>query len=443
MVNSNPSFYRREALGGRPPRTAFVFESLKDYNKFIEDTGRVATGNARRGLDIINAPNYIRGQLSMRWYGTTDLTLATEQPTSYLFNNELEAYLQTARSRTVNVDLVDIDQVKTIKFTEQEVGIFSFDLASLGLIPVYEFYSPLLKKVVSGNLIRAYKNSENNNVLDANGKPTFYHIKVDAVKKHDVKFDASLGGYYSEILMVVIDKAELFEEDRGGVVNWVYLNRDEIPEHSVERVHKLDENGRKRFATTWKKSFIYIPKVDKPLPRIDIIVVSSFHGGVNAQNQMIYNSMTAIALAEKLSKARVDYRMLVAYTNGTSNNAQEVYSYVTLKKEGEALDKNKMAVLLSDGRMMRLQGFRGDLAMQYDAGYDTTINSGGIGKPITDITKVKNAYIDFLKLQKNASDISASKREDTKIVLGGSLSLRETEDQYNRVIGQISKLITP
>ena len=270
----------------------------------------------------------------------------------------------------------------------------------------------------------------------------FYHIYQPEIKEHIVKFNANFNGYYSKVLERVVPKDQLVEEDKNGDIIFNYPFKPEIQKHKVEKRQQLDDNGKKKFSTTWKKSFVYMPKVEKPLPRIDIIVGSSFAWRTDARTQMIYSSMSAIAIAEKLSNSGVNYRIIAAYPIRTSRgtNPQEIYSFVTVKKEGEVLDKNKIAVLLSDARLFRYQQFKGFIASMYDAGFDTKI-SDTIGTPISDASLIKNAYIDYLASSDSPSDKEAAKKIESKIVFSGALSLQQAEDQYRDIIGQISRVI--
>jgi hypothetical protein len=428
-------YYKKNKLSGN--RTAFMFDSLTDYNRFVSETINSVPTNSRAKTKFDSyGANYItRTARDETKFGTTDASLITNNIDTYLFNNELEGFLGSLRSRTINLDIVDLDQQKTIKFTEQELGIFSFDLASLGLIPVVEFFSPLLNEIVSADLIKSEKKTD--------GSLYFYHIYQQEIPKHIVNFNTSYNGYYSDILKRVVLKENLVEEDFNGNIVFYYPFKAEVQKHKVDRRQKLDENGKLKWSTTFKKSFIYIPKVEKPLPRIDIIVGSSFSWEVDAKDQMIYSSMAAISIAEKLSRSGVNYRIIAAYPVRTSISMgaqREVYSFVTVKKEGEALDKNKIAVLLSDGRQFRYQQFKGFIASMYEAGYDAKI-SDGIGSPISDAALIKNAYIDYLTLSDNPSDREAAKKTESKIVFSGALSQQQAEDQYNDIIGQISRIV--
>lgn len=429
-------YYKKNKLSGN--RTAFMFNSLSDYNRFINEVSSAAPAGsrARRKLDEYGAGYITRTARDTTKFGTTDASLVTDDISTYLFNNELDGFLSTLRSRTVNLDIIDLDQQKAIKFTEQEIGVFSFDLASLGLIPVVEFYSPLLNKIVSANLVRSEKKS--------NGSLYFYHIYQPEIIQHIVKFNANYNGYYSEVLKRLVPKEDLVEEESNGDIIFYYPFTPEVQKHKVDRRQKVDEKGKKKFSTTWKKSFVYMPKVEKPLPRVDLIVGSSFSWGVRAKEQMIYSSMAAITIAEKLSNSGVNYRIIAAYPVQTSQpgsgTSQGIYTFVTVKKEGEALDKNKIAVLLSDGRQFRYKQFKGFIASMYDAGYDAKI-SDGIGSPISNATMIKDAYMDYLRSSNEPSDKEAAKKPESKIVFSGALSQQQAEDQYNDVIGQISRII--
>jgi hypothetical protein len=428
-------YYKKNKLSGN--RTAFMFDSLTDYNRFINETVNSVPANsrARMKFDSFGGDYITRTARDETKFGTTDTSLITDNIDTYLFNNELEGFLGTLRNRTINLDIVDLDQQKTIKFTEQELGIFSFDLASLGLIPVVEFFSPLLNEIVSADLIKSEKKSD--------GTLYFYHIYQKEIPKHIVNFNTNYNGYYSDILKRVVLKENLIEEDFNGNIVFYYPFKAEVQKHKVDRRQKVDENGKLKWSTTFKKSFIYIPKVEKPLPRVDIIVGSSFEWRTDAKGQMIYSSMAAISIAEKLSRSGVNYRIIAAYpvrtSRPSSGTPQEIYSFVTVKKEGEALDKNKIAVLLSDGRQFRYQQFKGFVASMYDAGYDAKI-ADSIGTPISDADSIKTAYIDYLTLSDSPSDREAAKKTESKIVFSGALSQQQAEDQYNDIIGQISRL---
>jgi hypothetical protein len=123
-----------------------------------------------------------------------------------------------------------------------------------------------------------------------------------------------------------------------------------------------------------------------------------------------------------------------------AGTSKTVYPFVVLKKEGEPLDKNKMAVLLSDGRQFRYRQFKGFYAVQFDAGYDSNISVSGIGAPITASKDIKEAYLEMLSKSTNNEDVLASQNPKSKIVLDLALSEQAARNAYNKVINEISKL---
>jgi hypothetical protein len=428
----NQGYYDKKVL--TPTKTTYYFDGLLDYLKFTKDTEPKLTGNAKNGWDRLKGEQGVRSNLSSSWFGTTDVQKILGEKKSFLFNNELDRFLQAIVRSAIRTDVTDIDQKKKLEFTERELGIFSFDLASLGLVRVNEYYSPLLKKVVESDYVRSY--------VAGDGKLVYYHIKVDAVKRHLIKYSGKEGGYYSNILKRVVPASDLVQEVIDDDIAFVYNETFEIPQHDVEVKQKRNEDGGLKFATTWKKSFMYIPKPYNSLPRIDLIIASSYSGGIDATNAMIWNTMAGLAVAQKLSQSNINYRIIAAYTDRTQRS-DEVYSFVKIKDESQPLNPNMMATLLSDGRFFRYETFLGSFATMWDAGYDANINPSSISGTINDTEndpKIRNAYIDYLKTNKGYSDRMAAQNFDSKIVFRQALSERDAVAEYNRVIQKIAKL---
>jgi hypothetical protein len=432
----NQGYYDKKIF--TPKKAVYYFNGLGDYMKYMDDTMPKLTGNARRVWDGLNSMNDVRRRAAdIDWFGTSDVQSVMGQKTSFLFNNELNTFLQSLRSSTINTDITDIDQQKKIEFTERELGIFSFDLASLGLIRVFEYYSPLLNKIIDADYVRSYKVEDD--------KYVFYHVKMEYVARHKIEYSIKEGGFYSKVLKRLVDTNELEKVVTDFDIEYFYPEVQEIPQHDVERRQQVDEDGNLKFATTFKKCFIHIPKVKGNLPRIDLIITSSYGSRIKATNQMIWNAMAGIAVAEKLTKSNVNYRIIAAFTDRVGDNARtqkDSYTFVKIKDENQPLDTNAMATLLSDGRFFRWDTFRGSLATMWDAGYDSDINSGisaTINETSTD-TPIKDAYIKYLKSNKGYSDQEAAKVTDSKIVFRQALNEPSAIAEYNRVIQQISRI---
>jgi len=436
----NQGYYDKKVLS--PTKTAYYFDGLLDYMRFSDEVEKRMTGNAKRGWDSTKGDSNISrsiNSLGKKWYGTTDATSVSGEKTSFLFNNELSRFINNVRDKVVSTDIVDLDQQKKIEFTEQELGIFSFDLASLGLVRVYEYFSPLLNTTVDNDYVRS--------VSVEDGKTLYYHVKVNYIPKHIIKYDGGKGGYFSKILQKVVDFSELITEVTDDDIILYYPESAEIPEHYVERVQKKNEDGSLKFGTTFKKCFVHIPKAVSSLPRVDLIIAASYSSNTNAETQMLWNTMAGLAVAEKLSKSNVNYRIIAAYpvrtTRGSVRN--EVYSFVKIKDENEPLNTNMMATLISDARFFRYEMFKGFLTSMFDAGYDSSIEPSEIGSIITDNNvlntfPIRDAYIQYLKTKEGYSDQIAAQNVDSKISFSQALNERDAIAEYDRVIDKISKL---
>ena len=216
MQIPNPTYYKRLQL--RNNEATYYFDNMTNFNRWLDEVeanargNRRYTDNGREAYDSFNTPTAIQSNIRYQgesWYGTTDYNLVTGDMATFLFNTQLETFVQRLKSRTAVVSQVDIDQRKKIQFTQQEIGIFSFDLASLGLVPVYYFYSKLLDMEVSGDKVVVKKNCAGEEVFDSKGNKVFVHIYQQEIKKHYVEFNAKQNGYFSNILGRVVEKEEL------------------------------------------------------------------------------------------------------------------------------------------------------------------------------------------------------------------------------------------
>jgi hypothetical protein len=435
---------RKEIINNN--EVVYYFDSITNMQEFSDE---VLSTIPLRGAAYNASQRYINPQnakatadLKVRtdgidWYGTRDTTWVLNPISNYIKIQELEQEVELLRSKIAKVDVVDIDQVKRIHFTDKEVGIFSYDLASLGLIKVYEYYSPLFERTIDGNFVV----SENNK---------FYFIGQKYIPRHEVKYNESKGGFYSNILGRLVDKKdlEIVEQPLGSANAYLYFYPEqlEIPRHQVEQKQKIGSNGKPMFTTTFKKCFINIEKSKNPLPRIDLIVLPSFASNITA-SQIFYNSVAIISICQKLSKSNVNYRILVCYNAEMLKRVRgrlqrldrKNFAFVNIKNENQNLDINQVAILSSDARFYRLETFKLKFAMQYDSGWGIDM-AQEVGFTINDTAEVKDAYINYLSKQTSQSDRDAAKRPNTKIVIPIALTREQAEDAYNTVISQISKL---
>ena len=158
-------------------KNVYVFENYSNYIDFANEMQGQLTGNALARQRQIDANNYYSQNGGQQWFGATSGNELTSEINQYLYSSELDTNTTTLLNNDkINNQFSRLDQTKKMKFTEQEIGVFSFDLASLGLLPIVEYYSPLLKRIVSGNNVKSFVNQQ--------GKRIFFHVEKPFIPKH-------------------------------------------------------------------------------------------------------------------------------------------------------------------------------------------------------------------------------------------------------------------
>jgi hypothetical protein len=416
-------------------KIAYFFDTLTDAKDFGLDVFNKVPKRSR-GYDFLKRfvepsekVKFSKG-FGLSKYGTKDFDWIDKPLNTFLYIDRVDNEVNKLSQKISKQDFIDIDQVKKLEFTEKEIGVFSFDLASLGLVRVYEYYSPLLKKIVSPNLIVSQKLPD--------GQTLFYHVGSSYVPRHEVQYVAKEEGYYSEVLKRRVNKDELIiEEDDNRLAVYFYPEQRKIEKHEVERKQAKDKNGKDKFATTFKKCFINIPRVENTLPRVDIIIPIGYDSEVTPK-EAFWNTIQVLSICEKLSKSNVNYRIIGAISSLLKGNGDtRIYKFINLKNENQTLDPNQIALITSDMRFYRMDAFLLKQATQYDSGLESLMISG-ISYPITNSDEIKKAYINFLSNQSSQTDKEASKLPDSKIVLEYALNENSALIGYNKTICTIS-----
>lgn len=436
-------YFKKVNLLDDASRVALFFDSMQDVQAFSTDTIENYANNRPRFNDvnkykIANVEKLVSKQIrsnGITWYGTTDSSWATQEITRFLRSDEIDNALRSIRTRTARINIKDIEQKKKITFTEKDIGIFSFDLASLGLIRAYEYYSPYTKGLVDPYLIDSYENQ--------NGDLIFFYVGTPYIPRHEVFYSIKDACYISPILGRKVEISELEEVlpvNAGSPITFFYPEQTEIPRHDVERRQVVNEDGQKKFSSTYKKSFIYLPKVKNKLPRIDLIVPMAYVGSVTA-NEMFWNAICVISIIEKLNELKLNFRLIASRSFIDPRMTKQIYNFINLKNDNQNIDRNTIATLVSDARVYRLLFFKLSISAQIEFGLEQGIDDDIISYPIKDQTLIKNAYINYLSKQTNPSDIEASKNRNSKIIVGLSLSEDEAVENYENVMRQIENQI--
>jgi hypothetical protein len=412
-----------------------LFDSYFDYVDYINDLVPTLTGNARRIYDLRTDENDLsaRARQDETWYGTTDFNEVRQDITTFKFNDELKRELEAFDRNNSNIEQIDLEQKKKITFTAQEIGIFSFDLACLGLIPVVEYFSPLLNRIVGGDEVRSYKTG--------NGDVVFYHIFVAEIPQHYL--EQKNGKLFSPILNIFVNQNSpyVIKEIIDGKFEFIHLKVAEIPRHDVQQRQVIGDNGLPKFSSTWKKSFIYIPQIPFQLPQIDIVIQVSYASTVEARDEMFWTSVAVNAIIEKLSKSNVRFRIYAGgATSWGDNQTKIVSSLIKLKDLNDPLNVNTTSIISADARNFRYQFFKYIITASYDLGYNNDIR-GTLGSPINDADITKRSLIKALETSKDfGSSKDDSLNPNTKIIINACLSQQQAQDTFDRAIRQIKNL---
>lgn len=410
----------------------YMYDTYYDFLDFNEEQFRLIDQNPTSRAFNVKQGYFGQNEIesfarNISWFGTTDVSEVTNEIRSFLMNNELETETQQLTNQTLPSIDFDLEQKKQLEFTSQEIGIFSFDLASLGLIRVFEYFSPLLNRNIDANYVKSYKVDDN--------KLVFYHVYTAQIPEHIL--DQRNGKLFSTLLNTFIEKNDAqMKTDANGVIYFVHPFKEEIEKHDVVRRQRVNDDGSLKFSSTWKKSFIYIPIQENRIPQLDLFFVSSFSGMRDARDEIFWNAVLLNTLIDLLSKANIRFRVFAGVGNTWRGNEQNL-SFTKVKDVNDAIDTNLVAILGGDARSYRYNGFKWYLASGWDSGLDRNITRS-FGRVTTDTTILKNALIETLT---KTNDFGSS-REDTinprtKILVPPVTNITQARDAILNIMQQI------
>jgi hypothetical protein len=356
----------------------FLFDKMTDYNLFTTTVLENTTNrNARRRRD----DELINVSPSLDFHGTLDKKELTSTKEKFRSLDFIKKQVELFATSNLSKAVFSFDNKKTLRFNDRELGIFSFDLASAGIHKVKEYYSELLKTIVDPNEVETKKD--------------------------------------------------------GDEYKYFYTG---TPYHEVEQRDKLLENGLPKLRTSVKKVFIDIPKPKKSLPQIDIFVTISFSGTVKP-DQMHWNALALITVAEKLISANISTRIWAVFGLEYDQNSKKAnYSVIKIKDFSEPLDINTLGILSADSRFFRYDFFKGAMGIAEYIG-DGDLIPYYLGYPINELPTVRqdimNAIYDL-----EMYDLPDEKimYEETKLFLTGVWNENDAKNEFTRVMTYLEQI---
>ena len=298
-----------------------------------------------------------------QWFGNGVTYSELKAGVTEYKNPELITKIYNKVNDTISAEVRDQIKARKVKYNPYGLGVFCFDRVAMGMYRLKEYYSPSLKKVV-----------ENDEVI------------------------------------VVNDGYELISDRSEVIKRW-----EEQP------------NGKPKVRTTNKNVYAYFPPVPRDNHAVEMYISCGGHVGIQAE-QFLYSGISAIIVAQLLEKARIKTRISIVI--GSSPDAYQKTAYgciIPVKNYDEALDINLLALLTSDPRFFRYNGFQGVIST-YDHFKTVCPQTLGTGLDKTFLTKM----IEKSDYSKNA------KIAPNRFYFGWTFSEKAATEEITKTINQIA-----
>jgi hypothetical protein len=343
------------------------FNNLLEYHQWVNDSIKHISPLNRSHLEMFDKIT-IENTIQRRpkWFGKGASYQELIKGITEYKDPQLIEDIFNQVNDKISTNTKDKIKARKVRFNPNGLGVFVFDRAAMGMYRLKEFYSPSLNQTVDAKLVK------------------------QTHKGFELKTDGSF-----------------------------------IEERSEQK-----ENGHPKIRTTSKNVYAYFPKINKEQQAVELYISCGGHGDISA-DQLLYSGISAIVVAQLLEKAHIQTKISIVLGSSPDNFTENVYAcIVPVKKYDEALDINLVALLTSDPRFFRYEGFKGIVSI-YDYFKEPTPKS--LGKGIT-----KDHLIDVIE----KSDYSKQKElAPNRFYFGWAFSEDSAIEQINETIEEISKRI--
>ena len=258
------------------------------------------------------------------------------------FNEVFKRVIQPRIQDILNASLANME-MPTLKYNDRGLGIFDFNKASIGLVPIYKYYSFEKKEFVEGTdckIVKAGKKIKY--VLKSDNTPVVIVPRIKGYKKngkHDKEYDAEkVHKAYKEIY----DGGNPFE---------------------VIKKLGLKIGGQNSIGSTMKKVYVQKEKIPKPKSAIRIFINIGANCNVTAE-QIKWSGYLAIGVAILMSTLGYSVSVIGVYGCNTNINTgagvlEEGTRFVgiNLKNFEDTLDAASLLYVASDATFFRMKIF--------------------------------------------------------------------------------------
>jgi hypothetical protein len=325
--------------------TMRIFPSFKAYIDFYDgivleakrvgampDTYLEVFNRVRNGtIAKINNPSQAIGWFGVNYPKSYDELMSRDEYTLMTEYKEVyENYIKPRVNEIMKESKAALE-TPTLKYNDIGLGVFDFARASLGLLPLYKYYSLKHKKYVEG--------------IDT------YVKSVNGEYKTFLKMDDSP-------VVVVPQLREGYDE------SVVYKAFKQVYDgYNLFEVLKKYDLKIGKYTSTIKKTYLYKENVPKPLNAVRIFIYVGGNVGVSAE-EFKWTGYTGIGITELLTA--MGYNVSVHAVFGTAtqiNNKSGGFesgiraSAVTLKPFQETMHSQKLLYVVSDPSFFRGKEF--------------------------------------------------------------------------------------
>lgn len=189
-----------------------------------------------------------------------------------------------------------------------------------------------------------------------------------------------------------------------------------------------EKEGKPKIRTTNKNVYAYYEKVNKEKHAVDLLVSCGASSSITAE-QCLYSGMGALIVAQILEQGNIPTRISIAIGSSPDGYSHSAYAcLIPVKNYDERLDTNLLALLTSDPRFFRYEGFQGIVSL-YDHFKESAPESLGRG--------MNREFL--IKTIEQSSYTKQNKLAPNRFYFGWTFSEAEAVKSINQTIEEISK----
>ena len=340
------------------------FKNLLEYQAWVKTTMEHISELNTHNLSKFDKETVERRmKIEPRWYGEGSTFLEMEAGITEFKDPELIEKIYNQVNDRISAGVKDRIKARKVMYNPLGLGIFSFDRASMGMYRLKELYSDSLKR-----------------------------------KVEDMEVSKTAKGF------------QLKEDSSVVVQRW-----------------EEKEDATPKIRTSSKNVYAYFPPIKRQNKAVELFIACGANSNIDA-TRFLYSGISSIIIAQLLEKARIKTRISIAIgssPDGYKNNA--FAAIIPVKNYDENLDMNLLALLTSDPRFFRYEGFKGIVSL-YDHFGQTAPATLGSGMDR-----------DFLVKTIEKSDYTKKiKRASNRFYFGWTFSEAEAIRQVNETIEEIA-----